>query len=381
MRTLLNIFFVSIVIASCSQKQLQDNNFEALDTLVKASAFEKELDGKKVSLFTLRNDSGIIVKITNYGARIVSILVPDKNGRYEDITLGYRTLDEYLTDNMYLGCIVGRYANRIGKAQFKLDNKVYKLAANDNGNSLHGGSKGFDKQVWDASQNNDTLTLTYTSPDMEEGYPGNLTVIVKYILNNNNELIIQYEATTDKKTIINLTNHAYFNLHGEGNADILDHTLEIFANHITPVDSLLIPTGEIVTVKNTPFDFTIPHKIGARINDENTQIKYGRGYDHNWVLDKPTLDELTLAVRVTDSISGRILELYTTEPGVQFYSGNFMNGSRNGKKGKPYNYRSGLAIEPQHFPDSPNKPNFPNVVLNPGEKYTQTSLFKFTILK
>ncbi len=370
----------AFLLSYCSKPKSVNNNFEAVDTLVKKEAFQKEIDGKKVDLFVLQNDSGMVVKITNYGARIVSILVPDKNGKYDDITLGYPTIDGYLTDSMYLGCVVGRYANRIGKAQFKLDGKLYKLAANDHGNSLHGGNKGFSARVWDAVQQGDTLTLTYTSPDMEEGYPGNLTVKVQYILTNDNEIIMNYEATTDKKTVVNLTNHAYYNLHGEGNGTILDHFLEIFANQTTEIDSLLIPTGKLVDVKDTPFDFNTPHTIGERINTDNEQIKFGKGYDHNWVLNKKE-GEFALAVRLTDTISGRILELYTTEPGVQVYSGNFMNGSVKGKSGKPYEYRTAIAMEPQHFPDSPNKPNFPSTILNPGEKYTQTSIVKIRIQK
>jgi len=333
-----------------------------------------------VNLYTLKNDSGMVVKITNFGARIVSMLVPDKNGKYDDITLGFSSIDGYLNDDMYLGCVVGGYANRIGKATFKLDGKTYSLYANDHGNTLHGGLKGFDKKVWDATQQGDTLTLTYTSPDGEEGYPGTLKVTVQYILTNNNELIMKYEATTDKKTIVNLTNHAYYNLHGEGNGDILDHYLEIFASQTTPVGSLLIPTGALADVTNTPFDFRKPHKIGERINDDNDQLKKGKGYDHNWVLDKKE-NELSLAVRLTDSISGRILELYTTEPGIQVYSGNFMNGKVVGKSGKPYNHRGAIAMEPQHFPDSPNKPNFPSVVLEPGKTYTQTSIVKIGIIR
>lgn len=380
MRTFVNALLAMLLVAACSPREQKKNNFEAVDTLVKASAFQREIDGKQVNLYTLKNDSGMVVKITNFGARIVSMLVPDKNGKYDDIALGFGSLDGYLNDDMYLGCVVGRYANRIGKATFKLDGKTYNLYANDHGNTLHGGLKGFDKKVWDATQQGDTLTLTCTSPDGEEGYPGNLQVTVQYILTNNNELVMKYQATTDKKTVINLTNHAYYNLHGEGNGDILDHYLEIFASQTTAVDSLLIPTGEFADVSNTPFDFRKPHKIGERINDDNEQLKNGRGYDHNWVLDKKE-NELALAVRLTDSISGRVLELYTTEPGVQVYTGNFMNGKVIGKSGKPYNYRGAIAMEPQHFPDSPNKPNFPSVVLEPGKTYTQTSIVKIGVIR
>jgi aldose 1-epimerase len=380
MKTLVKFFVPIMLLGACSSPKTVDNNFTAVDTLVKQAAFQKEIDGKKVDLFTLRNDSGMVVKITNFGGRIVSMLVPDKNGKYDDIALGFSSIDPYLKDDMYLGALIGRYANRIGKATFKLDGKEYKLYANDNGNTLHGGLKGFDKRVWDAVQNGDTLSLTYTSVDMEEGFPGTLQVKMQYILNNQNELIMKYEATTDKKTVLNLTNHAYYNLHGEGNGNVLDHDLQIFASKTTPVDNLLIPTGEITEIANTPLDFRTPHKIGERINADNEQLKNAKGYDHNWVLDKSNGD-LTLAVRLSDSTSGRVLELYTTEPGVQVYSGNFMNGTVKGKSNKPYNYRSAIAMEPQHFPDSPNKPNFPSVVLNPGDTYTQTSIVKISIKK
>jgi len=373
---LLSVFFFT----ACKNNHVFDNNFAAVDTLVKPENFQKTIDGKEVKLYTLKNDSGLVVKITNYGARIVSILAPDKNGKYADIVLGYASIDDYLKDNMFLGCAVGRYANRIGDAKFKINNKEYHLAPNDNGNTLHGGIKGFDKKVWDAIQHGDTLELTYVSADMEEGFPGNLTTKVWYIITNNNELVIKYEATTDKTTILNLTNHSYFNLQGEGSNTILDHYLQIMASQTSEVNNELIPTGKIIPVDNTPFDFRSPHLIGERINADNEQLINGKGYDHNWILDKQNSD-LTLAIRLSDSISGRVLELYTTEPGIQVYTGNFMDGSVKGKSGKPYKYRAAIAMEPQHFPDSPNHSNFPSTLLNPEEKYTQTSIFKVLINK
>ncbi len=375
------ILSLSLVLIACNRQSLtNDNGLLALDTLAKQSSFQREIDGKKVDLYCLKNDSGLIVKITNYGAKIVSVLLPDKHGKYGDICLGYPNLEGYFTDSMYLGTSVGRYANRIAKGKFKLDGKEYSLALNNGVNTLHGGFKGFDKVVWDAVQNGDTISLSYVSADMEEGYPGKVTVHLKYILTNANELKMEYEATTDKKTIINLTNHAYYNLHGEGNGDILDHKLEILASATTPVDINLIPTGKIEPVKGTPFDFLVPEQIGKRINDDNQQLKNGKGYDHNWVLDKKD-GELALAIVLTDTCSGRVIELSTTEPGIQFYSGNFMKGTTNGKSGKPHAYRTGVAFEPQHFPDSPNRPNFPKVELKPGETYKQLSIVRFTVKK
>jgi aldose 1-epimerase len=372
---------VLVFLSACDKKQLADNGFEALDKIVKAAAFEKTIDGKQTALFTLKNDSGVVVKITNYGGRIVSVLVPDKNGNYADINLGYASIDEYLNDAMYLGATVGRYANRIGNAKFKLDNKEYKLSANNGENSLHGGPTGFYSKVWDAKQNGDTLELSYLSPDMEEGYPGNLQVNLKYILTNDNELIMQYEATTDKKTIVNLTNHAYYNLKGEGEGDILDHVLEIFSDKITPVNKSLITDGSYMEVKGTAFDFNTPFPIGQRIKDSTEQMIFGNGYDHNWVLNKKATDSLELAVRLTEPVSGRVLELYTTEPGVQFYSGNFMDGKVTGKLGKPLIFRGAAAFEPQHYPNSPNIESYPSVTLEPGKTYKQTSILKFTVKK
>jgi aldose 1-epimerase len=372
---------VFLIAASCNRTcKKTDDGFIALDTLVKQVNFQKEVDGKKVDLFTLKNDSGTVIKITNFGARIVSVLLPDKNRKYVDISVGLPSIDQYLADKTFAGSIVGRFANRISKGKFKLDKKEYNLPINSGVNSLHGGKKGFDKVVWDARQNNDTLYLKYTAADMEEGYPGKLIVEVTYILTNNNELKIEFSAVTDKKTIINLAGHGYFNLKGEGNGDILSHELEIFGDKTTPVDSNLIPTGEIADVKNTPFDFTAPHTVGERIKEVNQQLKFGFGYDHNWVLNNQS-GVLALAARVTEPETGIVFEIFSSEPGIQFYSGNFMNGTMIGKSGKPINYRNVLALEPQHYPDSPNHQNFPSTILEPGKTFKSETIYKFSIKK
>ncbi len=342
--------------------------------------FGGELDGKKVELFTLKNESGMIVQITNYGGRVVDLWVPDKNGTFQDVVLGYATLDGYLKSNeIYFGTLVGRYGNRIGNAQFTLNDSLYTLAANNGVNHLHGGIKGFCNVVWDAVQSDGkTLLLSYLSPDGEEGYPGNLQVNVTYELTDDNELKIEYRATTDKPTPVNLTHHSYFNLKGVGNGDINDHLLQINAAQYTPVDSTLIPTGEIAPVEGTPFDFRTATAIGARVNEENQQLKYGLGYDHNWVLT-PADSGLIYAAKVVEPVSGRTMEVYTNEPGLQFYGGNFLNGSDTGKNGVSYTHRSALCLETQHFPDSPNKPEFPTTILQPGAEYYSVCIYKFGV--
>jgi aldose 1-epimerase len=343
-------------------------------------AFGGELDGKKVELFTLKNESGMIVQITNYGGRVVDLWVPDKSGTFQDVVLGYATLDGYLKSNeIYYGTLVGRYGNRIGNAQFTLNDSLYTLAANNGVNHLHGGIKGFCNVVWDAVQSDEkTLLLSYLSPDGEEGYPGNLQVNVTYELTDDNELKIEYRATTDKPTLVNLTHHSYFNLKGVGNGDINDHLLQINAAQYTPVDSTLIPTGEIAPVDGTPFDFRTATAIGARVNEENQQLKYGLGYDHNWVL-QPADSGLIYAAKVVEPVSGRTLEVYTNEPGLQFYGGNFLNGGDTGKNGVSYTHRSALCLETQHFPDSPNKPEFPTTILEPGAEYYSVCIYKFGV--
>ncbi|HRO85859.1 MAG TPA: aldose epimerase family protein [Niabella sp.] len=333
-----------------------------------------QVDGKKVYLFTLKNEKGDEVKITNYGGIVTSWITADKSGKKSNVVIGYDSLSRYQEKNPYFGAIIGRYANRIGNATFKIDTATYHLAANDGKNSLHGGLKGFDKVVWDASWNDTTnaLTLKYVSKDGEEGYPGNLTVTVAYKLTNDNELLIDYTAETDKPTVLNLTNHSYFNLTGDVNNTILDHTLQINADKYTPVDATLIPTGELKEVKGTPFDFLQPHKIGERINDVKG------GYDHNFVLNRQG-DKPELAATLADSVSGRVLEVYTSQPGMQFYTGNFLDGTNKLSDGKPINIHTALCLETQHFPDSPNKPAFPTTLLKPGEKFHSQTKYKISV--
>lgn len=334
-----------------------------------------ESDGKKVYLYSLTNQNGAQVKISNYGGTITSWVMPDGKGNKSSIVLGFNDLKGYLAHPPYFGATVGRYGNRISDGRFTLDGKTYKLAVNNGKNALHGGLKGFDKVVWDAAplaDNNPALTLNYVSKDGEEGYPGNLRVSVKFTLSDDDELKIEYNAETDKATPVNLTNHSYFNLTGDVNNTILNHTLMIDADRYTPVDTTLIPTGELKAVKGTPFDFTTPHQIGERID------KVKGGYDHNFVLNKKgtSLDKVA---EVTDTASGRKLEVYTTQPGLQFYSGNFLDGSIKTDDGKPINQHAALCLETQHFPDSPNKPAFPSTILKPGEKYHTETMYKVSV--
>ncbi len=331
-------------------------------------------------LYALSNDSGLSATVTNYGGIILDLMVPDKDGIIEDVVLGYEKIEDYVKASPYFGALIGRYCNRIGNGKFVLDGATYDLAINDGKNHLHGGLKGFDKVVWDAAEDQTpegpSLKLHYLSKDSEEGYPGNLDVNVTYTLTNNNELRIDYRATTDKTTICNLTQHSYFNLKGQGDGDILGHELMIDADSFTVVDEGSIPTGEIRSVKDTPMDFRNSAPIGDRIDADYQQIKYGLGYDHCWVLNKES-NEITLGARVVEPQSGRVMEVWTTEPGMQFYCGNFLDGSNVGKGGKVYNRRNGFCLETQHFPDSPNKSNFPSVVLRPGETYETTTIYKF----
>lgn len=342
-------------------------------------------DGRSVELYTLTNSSGVTAKITNYGGHVVSLVVPDGKGAMEDVLLGHDKLEKYLdrTTNPYFGCIIGRYGNRIGKARFTLDGKEYVLAANDGVNHLHGGVNGFDRQLWKAKPftTKDTagLELSYVSKDMEEGYPGKLKVTVIYTLTDDNQLRIDYRAVTDKPTVCNLTNHMYFNLAGQGKGNILGHELMLNASAFTPVDEGLIPTGEIRPVQGTPMDFTVPTAIGARIDADYDQLRYAKGYDHNWVLNKKKGSEMSLAASVYEPSARRLMEVWTTEPGIQFYTGNFLDGTITGKGGKVYGQRCAFCLETQHFPDSPNKPNFPSVVLRPGEVYQTTTIYKFSV--
>jgi len=334
--------------------------------------------------FTLSNSQGMKVKITNVGGHIMSIQLPDKNGNLTDVVLGYDSAKDYVGGKGFYGSTVGRYGNRIAKGKFTLDGKEYKLSINNGVNTLHGGPGGFHNVTWNGEEvsthEGKGVQLTYLSKDGEEGYPGNLNVKVVFSLSDSNELKIQYEATTDKPTVVNLTNHSYFNLSGEGSGDILNEEIMINADKFVPVDTTLIPLGDLRPVQGTPFDFTTPHKIGERINADNDQLKAGgagAGYDHCFVLNKKEGNELSLAAKVSDPASGRKMEVWTTEPGIQFYTGNFLNGAP-GKGGKPYNYRGGFCLETEHFPDSPNQPSFPSTVLKPGDTYKSTTIYEFT---
>ncbi len=345
--------------------------------------FGKLPDGSCAELYVLKNSNGLSARITNYGGIIISLFVPDKKGDLADIVLGYDNLKDYIKSNPYFGSIIGRYGNRIAKGRFTLNGKDYLLAQNNSQNHLHGGNKGFDKVLWDvvsseSDKNQTSITLSYLSPDGDEGYPGNLAVKVKYTLTNTNELAIDYEAATDAPTICSLTQHSYFNLAGHDSGNILGHELLINADSFTQIDSGLIPTGKLLPVSNTVFDFKIVHTVGERINDNQQQLEYGNGYDHNWVLNKDdSKDALTFAASVYEPKSKRAMEVYTTEPGVQFYSGNFLDGTNVGKGGAVYEKRNGLCLETQHYPDSPNKPQFPSVVLNPNEKYYSKTTYRF----
>ena len=344
-------------------------------------AFDTAPDGKPVERYTLTNANGIELKAISYGGIITSLRVPDRAGKMDDIVLGFDRLDGYLKDPPFFGAIIGRYGNRIAKGQFALDGKTYKLATNNGPNHLHGGVKGFDKVVWTvepAGQN--VLAFSRVSADGEEGYPGNLRLRVTYTLTDKNELIVDYRASTDKATPVNLTQHSYFNLAGQASGDILGHQLTLHADRYTPVDDTLIPTGELAAVAGTPFDFRQPTAIGARIDNDHPQLKAGKGYDHNWVLNR-TGNGLQPAARVVEPGTGRTLDISTTEPGIQFYSGNFLDGTITGKAGAVYKHRTGFCLETQHFPDSPNKPKFPTTTLRPGAEYKTQTVFTFGVTK
>jgi len=350
------------------------------DTIQKQS-FGKTAAGEEIELYSLSNKGGMGASVTNFGATLVTLKVPDKNGKSADVVLGYDDLDGYVNDKAYFGATVGRYANRIAGGKFSLGSHTCSLPQNNGNNTLHGGLTGFNKHVWKAREVNSAkgaaVEFSYLSKDGEEGYPGNLSVTVVYTLTNKNELKIDYSATTDKKTVVNLTNHTYFNLAGQGNGDILKHELMINADTFTPVDSGLIPTGELKKVEGTPFDFRKATAIGARVDANDEQIKLGGGYDHNFVLNRKAATGLSLAARVSDPASGRTMEVWTTEPGVQFYTGNFLDGSFKGKGGGAYQKRTAFCLETQHFPDSPNHPSFPTTLLKPGEKYHTATVYKF----
>ena len=347
--------------------------------LLPAENFAASIDGKQVNLYTL-HAGDITLQATNYGARVVSLWTPDREGRCEDIVLGYETLDRYVnnTGERFLGAVVGPYANRIAAGRFTLDGTEYTLPTNDNGQTLHGGMTGLDRVVWDVCEATEQkLVLSYLHRDGEEGFPGNLQIRMTYTVTPENEFRVDYEATTDKPTVVNLSHHSFFNLKGEGNGTVLDNVLTIRASRTTPVDSVLIPTGEIADVTGTPFDFRQPHAIGERIEADNAQLRNGHGYDHNWIIDRRTADEVELAATVYEPTTGRTLEVWSDQPALQFYSGNFFDGSSVGKTGKALRYRESLALETQKYPDSPNHADFPSTVLRPGETYTQTCIYRF----
>lgn len=348
---------------------------------LKKQSFGKTAEGTAVDLYVLTNANGAETSITNYGGRVVSLKMPDRSGKLADIVLGFDSFDGYLQKEPYFGALVGRYGNRIAKGRFTLDGVELKLAQNNGENALHGGIRGFDKRVWQAKEieagGGRSLELKYVAKDGEEGYPGELTATVVYTLTDANELKIDYTATSDKATVVNLTNHSYFNLAGQGEGDILQHVATISADQFTPVDAGLIPTGELHNVKGTPFDFTSPAAIGARINQDDQQLKFGGGYDHNWVL-RGGGGSLKPVAEVFEPGTGRVMQVLTTEPGLQFYTGNFLDGSIRGKQGKVYNRRYAFCMETQHFPDSPNKPQFPSTVLKPGTTYRSQTVYKFS---
>jgi len=375
-RTIVTAVIVGSILLICSL-----GGAEAKKTM-KKEPFGKTEDGQQVDLYTLSNKSGMEAAIINFGGIVVSLKIPDRSGKVDDVVLGYDQLDGYLTNKAFFGAIVGRYANRIAHGKFVLNGATYNIPKNDGENALHGGIKGFNKRLWTAKDvsgsHGQALELTYLSADGEEGFPGNLSAKVVYTLTDQNELRIDYSATSDKETVINLTNHSYFNLTGQGNGNILGHELMIRADRFTPVDATLIPTGELKAVKGTPFDFTKATAIGARINQDDEQLKVGKGYDHNWVLNGKGKGALSLAAEAYEPKTGRVLQVLTDQPGVQFYSGNFLDGSIQGKGGKVYNLRNGFCLETQHFPDSPNQPKFPSAVLKPGQQYKTTTVFKFS---
>ncbi|MDO4550873.1 MAG: aldose epimerase family protein [Planctomycetia bacterium] len=377
----------SLFIVFCILTVFCVEGIHASESSIKKEGWGKLSDGTEVDLYTLKNETGMTVQVSNYGGLIVSLTVPDKNGKSEDVVLGFDSLEDYLQEGVpYFGALIGRYGNRIANGEFKIGEQTYHVTRNENGiTSLHGGKSGFDKKIWKVKelQSDEALglLLTYTSPDGEEGFPGNLDVTVCYfIAKKSNDLLILYGAKTDKVTPINLTQHTYFNLRGAGKGTILDHVLSINAEEITPVDKNLIPTGELMKVEGTPFDFRSPTKIGERIGADHEQIKLGGGYDHNWVLNR-SKEELRLAATVYDPESGRKLEVRTLEPGLQFYTGNILDGSLKGKGGISYQKHFGFCLETQHFPDSPNKEDFPCTFLSPGDLYQTATSFHFSIHK
>lgn len=365
--------FLAVVSCSCPEDDI---------VLFPESDFNTQIDGQNVSIYTLRNGD-LVMQVTNFGARVVSLWVPDKDGNYDDVVLGYNNIDSYVNNKgeRFLGAVVGPYANRIAGGTYTIGEETYNFPQNNNGQTLHGGLKGLDMVVWNVdSVNENTMVLSYLCPDGQDGMPGNRKIVMTYTLTPENEFKVDYVAETDKPTHMNISHHSFFNLKGEGNGTILDNVMVINASHTTPVDTYLIPTGEVADVTGTPFDFREPHAIGERIGQENEQLKNGGGYDHNWVLDPKKCNcILNFAASVHEPASGRFMEVFTDQPALQFYSGNFFDGSTTGKYGKPLAYRESLALETQKYPDTPHHAHFPSTLLNPGEKYTHACLYRFSI--
>lgn len=387
--SLLTTIVILSMLNSCSNSETKTTETTSADsaavTVPEANNFKDTVNGQSTGLYVLHNNKGMKAAITNYGGRLVSLLVPDKNGKLTDVVVGFKSVDDYVnTSEPYFGATIGRYGNRIAKGKFTLDGKQYTLFTNNGPNTLHGGKIGYQAVVWNAKQLNDsTLELTYLSKDGEEGFPGNLDVKVIYRLTSDNELKLDYEAKTDKKTVVNLTNHAFFNLNGEGSGTINNHILQINGKEYTPVDSTLIPTGKTEPVAGTPFDFTNPKTIGANVDADNVQLKNGKGYDHNFVLNgqgthPDSHRDLRHAATVTGDQSGIVMDVYTEEPGLQFYGGNFMQSKNTFKNGTKDDFRTAFCLETQHFPDSPNQPGFPSTVLNPADVYKTSSTYKFS---
>ncbi len=376
----INTFFVAsciLLFAACSTGKHEEESL-----IPDAKAYQSTIDGKPTDLYVLKNSSGMQVAFTNYGGRMVSLVVPDKKGKPTDVVIGFDSVSGFVkSSEPYFGATIGRYGNRIAKGKFSLEGKNYQLTINNGVNTLHGGTVGYQAVMWDGKQLGDSaVVFTYLSKDGEQGFPGNLNVKVTYTLTAKNEIKMDYEATTDKPTVVNLTNHAYFNLNGSGSGTINDHVVQINADKYTPVDSVLIPTGTNEPVKGTPFDFTTPQTIGSRVNEKNVQLINGKGYDHNFVLNAAT-SGLTKAAVVTGDKSGIVMTIYTQEPGLQFYGGNFMNSKNNMKRGSKDDFRTAFAMETQHFPDSPNQPSFPSTELKPGQVYRTQSIYQFSVQK
>ena len=384
MKYLLLSGIIVATLFSCSPKK-ENKAPETTEKAIKNPSVVQEgaFEGQPVYRYTLKNKSGVQVDITNYGARVISIIVPDKEGNLGDVALGLDSVPQYFTDKTSLGAIMGRYGGRIAGGSFTLNGETYNTPINNGENTLHSGPEGFHTRVWTGKPvtneaGEQALALNYLAKDGESGFPGNLDIQVIYTLTGNNELRIDYKVTTDKATVLNVTHHSYFNLKGEASGSILDHEVTINADRIVPGKEDLIPTGELMVVEGTPFDFRQPHTIGERIDGDHEQLVFARGYDHTWVVNRDNPDALVLAATAYDPQTGRYMEVHTTEPGVHMYTGNFLDGTVTGKSGTPYNFRNGFCFETQHFPDSPNQPEFPSTVLNPGETYTQTTIYRFS---